>query len=284
MSYRGSSTRHGVVLVAAAMAVGLSGCASGGSSPSATATTATGTGGDALELSGEPVTLTFQWWGGAERADRTNAAVDKFEEENPNITVETQYADYAPYQEKLATQSAGGQSPDVFQMDLPYVSTYASGGALLDLTTLAPILDLTDFEAADLETGQVDGKLYALLNGVNAAVVLVNPSLLEKAGVPMPDDETWSWEDLQEASAAVSEAGGGDFVGLQDWGFCEDALYYWQRDHGSAVYDSAGDVVADVSAVTAFFQYALDLQSSGATAPASVVSESMAAGQDAQMM
>jgi len=284
MSYRGSSTRHGVVLVAAAMAVGLSGCASGGSSPSATATTATGTGGDALELSGEPVTLTFQWWGGAERADRTNAAVDKFEEENPNITVETQYADYSPYQEKLATQSAGGQSPDVFQMDLPYVSTYASGGALLDLTTLAPILDLTDFEAADLETGQVDGKLYALLNGVNAAVVLVNPSLLEKAGVPMPDDETWSWEDLQEASAAVSEAGGGDFVGLQDWGFCEDALYYWQRDHGSAVYDSAGDVVADVSAVTAFFQYALDLQSSGATAPASVVSESMAAGQDAQMM
>lgn len=268
---KGAALLAGTSLVA----IALSGCSGGASA---------GGSGGGLTLSKKPVTLTFQWWGDAVRAKITRDAVSKFEKLHHNIHIQTQFADYSPYQEKLATESAGGNAPDIFQMDLPYLSTYGKRGALLDLNTLKPKLDLSSFQTGELQDGEVGGKLYALVNAVNAPAIMVNPDLLKKAGVAMPDDTTWTWSDLVKDAAAVSKASGGKFHGMEEWGYDEDALYYWERAHGSQVFDTSGHVKADAASVTAFFQYVSDLQSSGATAGPSVVTEDESAGEDASMM
>ena len=56
-----------------------------------------------------------------------------------------------------------------------------------------------------LETGTVDGTQVGAPIGVANFSIAVNPTVLEKAGVAMPDDKTWTWDDLAETSAKVTE-------------------------------------------------------------------------------
>jgi multiple sugar transport system substrate-binding protein len=65
-------------------------------------------------------------------------AVKLFEERNPGIDVTTSFQAFGSYWETLATETAGGNPPDVMQMDYRYLDEYAGRNALLDLT---PFLD-----------------------------------------------------------------------------------------------------------------------------------------------
>jgi len=96
--------RAGAVAVAAATALVLAGC-SGSSS------------GTKTELSKDPVTLNFTFWGGDARVQATQKVIAAFEKENPNITVEPQFADWTGYWDQLATSTAAGDMPDVVVVD-----------------------------------------------------------------------------------------------------------------------------------------------------------------------
>lgn len=67
----------------------------------------------AFAESEEPVTLRVYWWGSQTRHDLTMAAIEKFEEKYPNITVEAEFTSWDGYWSKLATQVAGNLLPDV---------------------------------------------------------------------------------------------------------------------------------------------------------------------------
>ncbi|MBB5924493.1 ABC-type glycerol-3-phosphate transport system substrate-binding protein, partial [Actinoalloteichus hoggarensis] len=58
-----------------------------------------GAGGD----SDGQVELRFTWWGSDDRAEITEEAIALFEERHPNITVNTSYAAFSGYFERLAT-------------------------------------------------------------------------------------------------------------------------------------------------------------------------------------
>ncbi|MBB5918972.1 ABC-type glycerol-3-phosphate transport system substrate-binding protein, partial [Actinoalloteichus hoggarensis] len=60
----------------------------------------TACGGDATD---GRVELRFTWWGDDERARVTEEAIALFEERHPNITVNTSYAAFSGYFERLAT-------------------------------------------------------------------------------------------------------------------------------------------------------------------------------------
>ncbi|MCH1932529.1 extracellular solute-binding protein, partial [Shewanella sp. A25] len=72
-----------------------------------------GSEGEAPELSEEAVTLRVTWWGGDSRHPLTQEAIEAFEEKHPNIKVEGAFADWGGYWDKLATQTAGGNAPDI---------------------------------------------------------------------------------------------------------------------------------------------------------------------------
>lgn len=257
-----------IVAMSAAAAIVLSACSG----------SAGGTSGDDLKLSDKPVTLSFTWWGNDARTAITQKLIAAFEKKHPTITIKPQFTDWAGYWDKLATETAANNTPDIIQMDEKYISTYGGRGALLDLKSMGKSLDLSDFPKSALQTGDVDGKLYGVPVGLTSYSFIVNPTLLADAGVSLPDDKTWTWDDLKAAGAAVSKAGGGKVFGVQSWGFEDGGLNNWARQHGDALYNKKGEVVIKPETLTSWWQYLLDLTNEGVTPPASGTIEKQTAG------
>lgn len=241
-----------------------------------TLTGCSGSGNVSTELSDEPVTLSVAWWGGDARAALTEEAIDAFEDEYPNITVETQFGEWGGYWDQLATSTAAGDAPDIVQMDETYLASYASRGALLDL-------DQVDFDTSGMpdelvESGRIDGALYAAPIGVNVFAVVANTDLFEQYGVELPDDETWTWDDYASIATELTEKSGGAIHGTtQVGGYDSGSVRYWGRSAGQEIFDGT-EVVLEPEVLSDMWQYELDLIESGGMESASAIVESQAAG------
>ncbi|MGO1925977.1 MAG: ABC transporter substrate-binding protein, partial [Brachybacterium tyrofermentans] len=135
-----------------------------------------GSGGDASAVR-------IYWWGGDLRNGLTRDALDLFTESHADISVSPEYSEWTGYWDKLATQFAGGDAPDVLQMDEAYIDSYGTRDSLLDLETVSDLLDLSAMDEAVLDTGRLaDGTLVGAPLGVGIFSVGVNPEILEQAG------------------------------------------------------------------------------------------------------
>lgn len=248
------------IVAAAATALSLAACGTSGTSSTPAAT----------ELSDEPVTLRITWWGGDGRHERTQQAIDLFEEAHPNITVEAEFTDWTGYWEKLATTTAGNNAPDVMQMDQLYLASYADRGTLADL---APFdLDVSGTEDSVLEMGQLDGVQYAMPISTSALALLVNADLVEQLGVGMPQDtDTWTWDDFAAWSQSITDASGGAVVGGGPL-YNEFALQVFARQNGDDLF-SDGEISIDPDTLADFFQMDLDWTKDGTAPSASQWSE-----------
>jgi multiple sugar transport system substrate-binding protein len=182
-------------LAAAATTMGLSACAPGSSGGSGSQ----GGGGE-----GGKTNLALAWWGNPTRNKNTQAMIDAYMKANPNVTTTGQPGEFGSYWDKLATQTAGGQAPDIIQMDMNYISEYGTRNALLDLSGV----DTSKFVGGTVDSGKINGKLVGINAGINTAVILANPKVFEKAKMEVPDDKTWTWDQMIEVGAeAASKAG-----------------------------------------------------------------------------
>jgi multiple sugar transport system substrate-binding protein len=260
--------RAGVGIVAASLALGLAGCGLG-----------TAGDGASTELSDEPVTIRMYWWGGDARHQRTQEVIDLFEKKHPNITVEAEFSDWNGYWEKLATSTAGKNSPDVIQMDQLYLASYADRGALADLRDLD--ISTKGMEESVLGMGESDGGLYAVPISTSAMATFVNTDLLDQIGVPLPDNtDSWTWDEYEAWTQSVTQAAPQGVYGgslAQN----EFMLQLFARQNGDELV-ADGDIAIDPETVEAFFQLALDSTKSGASAPASTWAETSGLALDQQ--
>lgn len=222
------------------------------------------------ELSDGPVTIRMAWWGGDGRHQRTQEVIDLFEDKYPNITVVPEFSDWNGYWEKLATATAGKNAADVIQMDELYLSSYAARGALADLGPMT--IDTGGLQDSVLEMGRYDDTAYAIPISTSSTALLVNTDLLETIGVPMPDTaDSWTWDDLRAWARAVTDAAPAGTYGTSaltgGW-----QLHLFARQVGESLYDGTRLAVSPET-VERFFQTSLDWTQSGASAPASVWSE-----------
>jgi hypothetical protein len=138
-------------------------------------------GSDAGE--GGDVTITFVWWGSDGRANLTKQAVELFQKKNPAIKVQTSFAAYAAYWEKLATQTAGGKPPDVMNVDTRYLAEYGGRNVLADLNQGAgKAVSLADVNPELAATGVYQGKRYAVPWAQNTPAMLYDPAAFTAAG------------------------------------------------------------------------------------------------------
>ena len=226
-------------------------------------------GGGASTAAGGKVTLTFAWWGNDDRAQRTNAAVALFEKRHPNISVRTSFAGYPAYVQKLATQAAGGDLPDVAQLDYRQISQYAGSGTLLDLGPHLKngTLRTADFDKSLTRTGVYDGKQYALPMGKGTTGVVYDATVFKKAGVATPQPG-WTWDDWAEAGKKISALGmkgpnGHAYTGLSDLGVNEDAFETWLRSRGKELYASERRLGFTADDLTAFWTFTDKLRRAG---------------------
>src|SRR5690625_1618035 len=220
--------------------------------------------------------IRWAWWGSDTRHELNQDLIKAFEEEHPDITVTPDFTDWGSYWDKLATQVAGGDTPDVIMMEMRYIREYADRGVLADLNDYD--VETSAIDDGLLGTGQVDESLYAVPTGVNVSGLITNPKIFTEAGVELPDDENWTWSDYLDLMSAISANTPDGTYGTQDFGFIPVQLRVWLRQHGASMWTEEGGIGFEPELLAEFWQFSLDEISEGAAPPAGESVEVMAGG------
>lgn len=192
------------------ISVMVSGC--GNADEGKTGTATPGTGGD----EGKKVEILLGYYSSDSSDAKMKELIEQFETQHPNITVKTQSAPYGQFYQKLDTQIAAGQAPDVWLSDGVYVMKYAQRGAAKDLTDwIARDLKADEYYGLDFNK-DADGRYWGVPQGIQVGVLFYNKELFDKAGVAYPSDE-WTWEDLKSSAAKLTVDAGGKTA--EDSGF-----------------------------------------------------------------
>ncbi|NUU18528.1 extracellular solute-binding protein [Cellulomonas humilata] len=156
---------------------------------------------------GGPVALDFAWWGDTSRAERYEEAVALFEKENPNVDVRTRFAGWGDYWTARNTEAAGNSLPDVMQMDVAYLTEYATNGQIAALDDYLGAEIATDgLPESLLPAAQIDGETYAIPTSTNTLATIVNTDLLATLGVEPPASDA-TWDEYDEFLTDVATAG-----------------------------------------------------------------------------
>ncbi|OAE01159.1 extracellular solute-binding protein [Arthrobacter sp. OY3WO11] len=221
-----------------------------------------------------PVEIRFSWWGNEGRAQLTTKAIAEFEAANPDIKVKPEYGDISGYFDKLATQVAANDAPDVITMGGAYPAEYANRGALLDLSKVGGALDLSSMDPGALENGQVQGTQYGVSTGANALAIVINPAVFAAAGVPLPDDSTWGWDDFAKTAADITAKSPKGTYGTATV-LTHDSLDAFARQRGESLYTQDGQLGLGKETVQDYFDFSLKLSESGAAPNASETVEKL---------
>ena len=189
--------------MAAVMALSLVGCGSNSATEASAQTAETTAAGAASETEKtappsdtqgqKDIKLTVGWWGNQVRNDRTQEVLEMYSAANPGVTFDSQPAQFADYWTKLATAAAGNALPDVLQMNYSsYVEQYVDNNLLEDLGPYVEqgILDISSIDQSILDSGSVDGKLYAICCGLNVPALIYNKSLTDELGIEIKSNMT----------------------------------------------------------------------------------------------
>jgi multiple sugar transport system substrate-binding protein len=228
-----------------------------------------GSGGGPAAAGGK-ANLQFTWWGNTDRHKRTREAITAYQKAHSNVTVRPQFSGWDGYWEKLATQVAGGQPPDVIQMDYGYITDYATRQSLLALDDLVPdVIKVADFGDEGLNGGKVDGKLYGINAGVNSMCMIYNATMLKDLGID-PPDHTTTWDDFAAMNKQIAAKTPDGVFGTQNGGLDSLPFECWIRQKGKNLYGEDGKLGFTQDELAEWWTYWEDLRKSGAAATAEV--------------
>ncbi|HEY9309622.1 MAG TPA: extracellular solute-binding protein [Microbacterium sp.] len=239
-----------VAAIAAGAALVLAGCAGGSDETPDAAPTFD---------PNEEVSLDLAFWGNDVRADLYNQAIDAFNEEYPNITVNATFLTFPEFWEKRQTEAAGGNLPDVMQFDYSYLRQYSENNLLLDLDPyLGNIIETDPLPENILDIGVVNDTTYGITTSTNAWGLFTNPVLLEKAGVA--EFEGGSWDDYAEWMGEVTDGAGGEFWGGADFTGRIQNFELQLRSEGENLFNEDGTPGFDEERLTEFWESGQDVR------------------------
>ena len=188
--------------------------------------------------------LGVSWYGG----DPVHAAMKKvlafYGAKNAGVKISEQHSAFADYWDKLATQAAARDTPDVMRMSMTYFTDYADRGVLLDLTDLVgKSIKTSDMSSGVAKSGILDGKQYGIGQSSIANSVFINHELIDSLGVEKPDTD-WTWDSFAEWAKGVGGAGGGTVFGTGDMGGHFEIFEPFARQNGTELFKSGGKSLA----------------------------------------
>ncbi len=186
--------------------------------------------------------LRFMYWGDVQEIEIITNLVKQFEKDT-KIKVSAERAPSGPpYMEKVLTQFAGGNPPDVLFVEVNNFKAFAERNVLEDLT---PYLEKEtafkkkDFYPQIIDRFTIGNSLYVLPRDIAPiCVVYYNKKLFDEAGVKYPTDD-WTWYDLvKKGQKLVKKDSKGIYT---QFGFVDD-WPIWE----SFVYSNGGSLVDNV--------------------------------------
>ena len=189
----------------------------------------------------EDVTITYACFSASGAQEETlKKMVEVFESKNPGIKVDVQLTGYGDYFTTLATKVAGGNAPDVFEMNMENYLAYMLRGQCADLTNMG--IATQNYAAGTLDAVSNDGKLYAVPASFSTCVLFYNKALFDQAGLSYPTND-WTWADAQVAAEKIRA------LGDDIWGYFQPISYH---EFYKSVGGNGGSLLnSDFSAFTA---------------------------------
>lgn len=179
-------------LVAVSLIGTLAACGGGGKTNNGAApNSSSGSGNTAANAGDEQIKLRIMWWGAQERHEATLAALDLYTKKHPNITFEPEYSGMDGYLDKLSTQAAAKNAPDIIQLDPGWTPDWASRNQLAPLNSV----DVSKIDPKLLAGGQLNGTQYAVPLGSVAFGMIYDKAALDKLGLKNPQNG-WTWDDF----------------------------------------------------------------------------------------
>lgn len=166
-------------------------------------------------------------------------SIERFNKVFPNVKVNFE-AVAADYPVKIKADAAGGTLGDVFFVDSGLFNALAPNDILLDLNpSMAAIgMKAEDFAGPLISVFQLDGKTFGVPKDFGGLAVHVNNRLAQEAGVTIPADGNWTWDDFRAAADKLTKGTGNAKI----FGACTPP----DIDRaGAFVYANGGKVLSD---------------------------------------
>jgi multiple sugar transport system substrate-binding protein len=217
--------------------------------------------------------LQIGWWGGANRAQRTQQVMALFKQKHPGWTLAGQFTSFNDYWNKMNTQAAAGGLPDVMQMDMAYIGRYVHSKQLLNLNKYRDQpLKLGDFDNSQLTQGTIGGKLYGVSLGGNIGSTMYNKSAIQRAGISVPA-EGITWEGFATYLSNLARKLPAGMYACDDPGGSIGVIApfeVWIRQRRPELWTADGKLAFKSSDVQDWFQYWSDLRRAKLVVPGDV--------------
>src|SRR5215212_5047375 len=182
-----------------------------------------------------PVTVTFSSWVNGPTMKKFAA---EFHELHPNITIEFQNVNSESASQKLTTQIAGGNPPDVAFVDASATSDFASRQALVNLDNYisrSSIVKPDDYVDAFKTFVTYQGHLWGLPIDGESTGLFYRKDLFAAAGIEGPPT---TWEEFQADVEKLTDPAKKQY-GYEV--FAPEAAYYWYP----WLYQAGGDLLSE---------------------------------------
>jgi multiple sugar transport system substrate-binding protein len=213
--------------------------------------------------------LTFwHYWDGA-NGQVLQGLIDRYEEENPGVTIESVFVPGSELVTRLQTAIAGRQTPTMAISDLVAMPLLTSSGVLAPLDDYidASGIDMDDYFQGPLVYGIRDGRRYSLPVSASNLGLFWNKALFEEAGLD-PESPPETWEELKQYASAISDRTGKVGFELFTQGG-EGTSWQWQvylwGAGGDVLSEDLGEAAFDSLAGSRALQFWVDLVEEGAS-------------------
>ncbi len=229
-------TRLAAVSAVAITGIALAGCASDGGDDAASA--------DSLTV-----------WVMGDSSEHFEQLIAPFEEES-GIDVETVAIPWDSIDQKFTTAVASGNGPDILQIGISKLRTFADSGALLSLddATLADYPNLASSNFIDGVAGDataIGGEVVSIPWVSDTRVLFTRTDILAENGIDAPPA---TWDELRADAKTLAARGDGQYgYYIPQWDSALPVVMTW--DQGGEVVDGDGMIDFD----TPEFEKAVDL-------------------------
>lgn len=161
----------------------------------------------------EKITLTFWLYGGAPaNIELNHQFVDKWNAAHPNVQVVITDQVWDTVVQHFQTAAMSGSLPDAARIHAQMVNNFGAKGGFLE-----PLENFSDWAKVKekyvvglLDACKFGGKYWGLPDTPILFAMLANKACFDKAGVPKPNDATWTWKEWQAIAKALTKDLNGD--------------------------------------------------------------------------
>ncbi len=174
------------------------------------------------------------------RVQAMDILIERFEEENPGITVNHSTFPLADYRTRLAAAIPAGQGPDVMQLFYGWLDSYVDEGLIQPLPADTFDPDMIGEEFFPMVGAMMrDGAYMALPTAVRSLALFYNTRLMEAAGLDSPPETLEEMIEMAREMTIRDGAGNFSQVGITSGMTAQDHHWFREvltRQHGAEPY------------------------------------------------